>query len=177
VTPLTKRGTTVRAVSGMLARLLGLYVATAAAGCWLGAHLLVNRTPSVPLGLYWLGRTRGALRPGQLVAFLVPPSVRALVGERRYLPDGHLLVKPVAALPGDRVCVAGGIASVNETPIGAVLAADSVGRPLPQYTGCGVLAPGEVFVAAPHAQSFDSRTFGPIDLHAIQGTVTPLWTY
>jgi type IV secretory pathway protease TraF len=36
---------------------------------------------------------------------------------------------------------------------------------------------GLVFVASHYATSFDSRTFGPVTLSDIRGTVTPLWTY
>ena len=51
------------------------------------------------------------------------------------------------------------------------------GRPLPHDERCGRLPEGDVFVASHFATSFDSRTFGPVPLTDIRGTVTPLWTY
>ena len=114
---------------------------------------------------------------GVLVALPVPPVVRTLVHERRYLPDGSLLIKPVAAVAGDYVCARRGVLFINGEPFGTILSRDSEGRELPAYRGCGPLAEGQVFLASHHAQSFDSRTFGPVDVRALQGTVIPLWTY
>jgi type IV secretory pathway protease TraF len=114
---------------------------------------------------------------GALVAFPVPGRVRALVLERRYLPPGALLVKPVVATAPDRVCTEGGTLTVNGAPLGAIATEDTRGRPLPHDERCGPVPEGEVFVASHFATSFDSRTFGPVPLADIRGTVTPLWTY
>ncbi len=169
---------TVRELEGLLLR-VGLATAfVCALACIVGAHLLWNWTPSLPLGLYWLsfgGRAR--VRVGALVAFPVPVHVRALVTERRYLPPGALLVKPVVALAADSVCTAGGTLTVNGAPFGAIRTADTRGRPLPRDERCGPLPEGQIFVASHLATSFDSRTFGPVALSEIRGTVTPLWTY
>jgi conjugative transfer signal peptidase TraF len=149
-----------------------------ALACLAGAHLLWNWTPSLPLGLYWVSpRDSGRVKVGALVAFPVPAHVRALVLERRYLPPGALLVKPVVATAADRVCTEGGELTVNGAPLGAVATEDTQGRPLPSDPRCGPLSEGEVFVASHFATSFDSRTFGPVPLADIRGTVTPLWTY
>jgi conjugative transfer signal peptidase TraF len=159
--------------------IFGLLAATALASafaCVVAAHLIWNRTPSLPLGLYM--RTPGVrVRDGALVALPVPPAVRPLVDDRRYLPDGSLLIKPVAAVPGDFVCARRGILFINGEPFGRILARDSQNRELPAFQGCGVLPEGQVFLASHHPQSFDSRSFGPVDVHALQGTVTPLWTF
>ena len=161
--------------------LLGAAAATALASalaCLAGAHLLWNWTPSLPLGLYWVSPGgSGRVNVGALVAFPVPGRVRALVLERRYLPPGALLVKPVVATAPDRVCTEGGTLTVNGAPLGAIATEDTRGRPLPRDERCGPLPEGEVFVASHFATSFDSRTFGPVSLCDIRGTVTPLWTY
>jgi conjugative transfer signal peptidase TraF len=162
--------------------LLRLAVVTAiavAVACRVASHLIWNRTPSLPLGLYWLSRgvPATAARPGTLVAFAVPDAVRRLVQERHYLPPAALLVKPVVATPGDRVCTTGQTFTVNGRSLGAILTEDTAGRPLPHYEGCGAVSDGWLFVASHYAKSFDSRTFGPLPDRAIRGTVTPLWTY
>ena len=54
--------------------------------------------------------------------------------DRRYVPDGAYLVKPVVALPGDRVCNQGGVFLVNDEIIGRVLTQDGGGRPSPMTT-------------------------------------------
>jgi conjugative transfer signal peptidase TraF len=160
----------------MVLGLLAVCVCTTALACIVASHLLWNRTASLPLGLYFRS---SETRPyeGALVALRVPPTVRPLVHERRYLPDGSLLIKPVAAVAGDVVCARRGILTINGEPFGRILACDSDGRELPAYEGCGALPEGQVFLASHHPGSFDSRSFGPVDIHALKGTVTPLWTY
>jgi len=168
-----------RRVTAVVRGLAALLVTTAlvsAFACCLASHLLWNWTPSLPRGLYWLS-PGGVATVGTLVAFPVPSPVQELVRERKYLPPGALLIKPVVALPSDRVCTEGGTLVVGGSMLGAVLTEDSAKRPLPHATGCGPLPEGQVFVASHFPKSFDSRTFGPIALNTIRGTVTPLWTF
>jgi conjugative transfer signal peptidase TraF len=160
----------------VILRLVGLCAFTTTLACIVCAHLIWNRTASLPLGLY--GRSPAVhVGEGVLVALRVPPAVRPLVHDRRYLPDGSLLIKPVAAVAGDYVCARRGILFINGEPFGSILPRDSEDRDLPVYRGCGPLPTGQVFLASHHPQSFDSRTFGPVDVRALQGTVIPLWTY
>jgi len=144
--------------------------------CALAYRLIYNWTESLPVGFYWLGPNPKPAR-GDLVAFPIPDDVRWLVHERRYVPDGAYLVKPVVALPGDQVCTDDGVFKVNDEVIGRVLTQDRAGRPLPHADVCKAVPPGEVYVASHHPRSFDSRTFGSVPLSAIRGTVTPLWTF
>jgi conjugative transfer signal peptidase TraF len=169
---------TVRRIERSLFGAVAATVLASALACLAGAHLLWNWTPSLPLGLYWVSPGgSGHVKVGALVAFPVPAHVRALVLERRYLPPGALLVKPVVATAADRVCTEGGTLAVNGAPLGAIATEDTQGRPLPHDERCGRLPEGDVFVASHFATSFDSRTFGPVRLADIRGTVTPLWTY
>jgi conjugative transfer signal peptidase TraF len=156
--------------------LLGLTALVSALACGVASHLIWNRTPSMPLGLYAL--TPGAhVRRGGLVALRVPERVRSLVHDRDYLPDGSLLIKPVAAVAGDEVCVRAGVLLIDGRRFGRVLARDAEGRELPTYEGCGLVPDGKVFLASAHPRSFDSRSFGVVDVGALKGSVTPLWTY
>ena len=156
--------------------LLTVCAVTTGLACAVASHLIWNRTPSLPLGVY-MRTPSGCVGEGALVALRIPPAVRTLIHERRYLPDGSLLIKPVAAVPGDYVCTRAGIRFINGEPFGSVLSRDSEGRDLPVYRACGVLPAGQVFLASHHPRSFDSRNFGPVDVHALQGTVIPLWTF
>jgi conjugative transfer signal peptidase TraF len=167
-----KGGALLRSVAAPLAVTALLSVLAAA----VASHLVWNWTPSLPLGLYWLSPGRLA-RVGALVAFPVPSQVRELVLERNYLPPRALLIKPVVALASDNVCTRGGTLLVNGAVMGALPTEDSAKRPLPHAIDCGALAEGLVFVASRYAKSFDSRTFGPVSVSNIRGTVTPLWTY
>jgi len=170
------RSMTVGELEGLLVRTALATACVSALACLVGSHLLWNWTPSLPLGLYWVSPHAKA-DVGALVAFPVPGSVRALVLERRYLPPGALLVKPIVAVPADDVCTEDGRLTVNGTPLGAIATADTHGRPLPHDTRCAPLPAGAVFVASHLPTSFDSRTFGPVPISDLRGTVTPLWTY
>ncbi len=166
-------------LSGLCLRLAAVTTLASIMACALAWHLVWNRTPSLPLGLYWLSRGASPER-GKLVAFPVPTHVEDLVRERQYLPPGAMLVKPVVATAGDRVCTEGDVFTINGQSLaggGRIAVADSAGRPLPRYDGCGPVPDGWVFVASSYAKSFDSRTFGPVSVQDIRGTVTPLWTY
>ena len=127
-----RRAMTARELGRLQFRLLVATACASALACIVAGHLIWNRTPSLPEGLYWLSRGSAAA-PGKLVAFPVPADVAALVRDRQYLPPGAVLVKSVVATAGDWVCTRGGTLSVNGQELGAVLTEDSAGRPLPHY--------------------------------------------
>src|SRR3546814_3369298 len=81
-----------------------------------------------------------------LVRAGLPPDARRLAAERGYLPDGVPLVKRIAALEGDRVCALDDAVSVNGRVAAKRQARDRLGRPLPRWTGCHVLADDELFL-------------------------------
>jgi len=88
----------------------------------------------------------------------------------------HLL-KRVVALAGDVVCLDQRGYSVNGAIIDVVAGVDLSGRPLPPpYRFCGLVPPGEAFVAGHGPSSLDSRYFGPVPLRTLTVAV-PLWTY
>ncbi|MEJ6012219.1 S26 family signal peptidase, partial [Novosphingobium aquae] len=107
-----------------------------------------NTTASVPTGLYAI-RGRASLHVGERVAILPLPELRRLLAERHYLPAGVPLLKRIAAVQGQRVCrIANGI-TIDGQYVGAALARDRLGRPLPVWAGCRVLSAGELFVMNP----------------------------
>ena len=116
------------------------------------------------------GWVRGALAE-------LPPDARRLAVARGYLPDGVPLVKRIAALGGDRVCAVDDAVFVNGRAVAGRLARDGLGRPLPRWTGCRVLADDELFLLMEGVSgSFDGRYFGPVRRAAIIGRLAPLWT-
>lgn len=138
--------------------------------------VLYNHTPSLPLGWYAVTTTPGT---GEAVAvFPVPSRVQALVAERRWLPDGAFLSKPVGAQAGDHVCIRDRRIYVNGSDFGAVQASDSKGRPMPTVDYCGAVPDGYFWaLIAGRSDSFDSRYIGAIDTHSIVGYARALWTW
>jgi conjugative transfer signal peptidase TraF len=143
------------------------------AKAFLQDRLILNRTASIPRGVYWLSRGAAPER-GELVAFPIPEHVRALFRERKLVPSAFfsLLSKPVAAVSGDHVCIRDERVFINEQLIATVSRVDSRGRDMPIAALCRELA-DEVFVLTDGA-SFDSRYLGPIPKTDVVGTLTPL---
>ena len=135
--------------------------------------LLYNPTASAPRGWYWVMRTQ-ALQVGDLAVVRLPPNIATLASERRYLPLGVPLLKRVAAVGGQQVCVADHRLYVDTTPVAEVLRLDAAGRALPVWSGCRLLDGGEMLLIGDHAASFDSRYFGPVRTSSVEGRAVPL---
>ena len=61
--------------------------------------------------------------------------------------------------------------------MGDALERDRMGRDLPVWQGCRVVAEGEIFLMNwQSADSFDGRYVGPLPVTAIIGRALPLWT-
>lgn len=120
--------------------------------------LLVNESASLPRGLYV--RWPGPPALGAIVAARPPPAGLAYLATLGAPADLRLL-KRLAARSGDRVCVRGGRV---ETPLRTApqRRRDRRGAPLPAWTQCRRLAPGEAFLLGDSEASFDSRAFGPV---------------
>lgn len=137
--------------------------------------LIYNASASAPIGFYRVLPV-GPIRRGDLVLVRTPNSVRPLAARRGYLPATVPLVKRIAALSGDTVCALHYVVRIDGQIVADQLIADHLGRPLPHWTGCHTLRPGEVFLLmAGVRDSFDSRYFGPVPTHAIIGRLVPLW--
>lgn len=149
--------------------------AVAVAATLLAGHnqVMLNTTPSEPLGLYF--RTGEPPAMGRLVAFPAPaaafPYADARLAYLRHVP----LLKAVAAGPGDMVCERDQELWINDAPRGAIAERDEAGRPLPHWAGCRRLGPSEFFALADRVpNSFDSRYFGPISGRSVIGVFKPL---
>lgn len=138
--------------------------------------LVWNASSSVPIGFYTI-ESAGRFENTELVAVAPPEPVARFMVERRYIGPKVPLLKRVAALPGQIVCRAGRAISVDGQTLGFALERDRMGRPLPVWSGCRRLAPGEIFLMNWTAgASFDGRYFGPLPARAIIGRAVPLYT-
>jgi conjugative transfer signal peptidase TraF len=133
-----------------------------------------NVSPSVPVGLYRV--VRRSPRHGDLVLVALPEHVRNLAATRQYLAPRSLLIKPVAAISGDRVCRLGSRVWISGHAGVTVHAADALDRPLPTWRGCRLLSSTKIFVLGPSTDSFDGRYFGVIDVRLVVGIAVPVWT-
>ncbi|WP_133648535.1 S26 family signal peptidase [Paraburkholderia flava] len=145
-------------------------------------RLTYNPSDSVAVGWYRIApldpRTSlpRPLSVGSIVLVPLPAKAAALAAQRGYLPAGVPLLKPVAAIATQQVCIAGGIVRIDGVPLAAVLRADRMGRPLSSWQQCRRLEPGELFLlSTTNPASFDSRYFGPVSASAVIGVAHPVW--
>jgi conjugative transfer signal peptidase TraF len=140
-----------------------------------GLHPLLvwNASPSQPVGLYRVEHRRA--RVGDRVLVRLPPRFVAFAARRGYLARKAYLLKPVAAVSGDGVCRWGAQISVRGRRVAHARWQDGLGRDLPVWQGCHRLTPGELFLLAADADSFDSRYFGAVSHDTVTARAILIW--
>lgn len=139
-------------------------------------RLIWNASASAPIGLYRLERDAHP-SVDTLVAVVPPAPVARWLATRRYLAEGVPLLKHVAARPGQRICRAGAVVSVDARPVAVALSRDSRGRPLPVWRGCRTVQSGELLLLnASVRDSMDGRYLGPLPASGLLGRAIPLLT-
>ena len=144
----------------------------------------INITSSLQRGFYVVSQRPSA----NLVEFCPEGDAASISLERDYrtpggtCPDGGSpLMKPIAALAGDRVEVTTNGIRVNGKliPNSAAHFKDHRGRPLnPWPNGEYIVQAGSLWVVSDfNSWSFDSRYFGPIPSSLVQHRLRPLWTF
>ena len=139
-------------------------------------RLVWNASASIPIGFYTIAPVDWIEMP-DLVAVRPPEPFASFMVERGYVARDVLMLKRVIGLPGQRVCRAGRAITVDAVPVGEARDYDSIGRDLPVWQGCRVIAAGEVFLMNPDVgDSLDGRYFGPFPASAVIGRAIPLFT-
>lgn len=167
--PVMKRNTIYVAIAGITVTSLGI-----AAFASLPVKWLYNPSPSAPIGFYAI-ETRRDFAIDDFVAARLPIDAEKLAVQRGYLPKKTPVLKTIAAVSSDEICVRNVSVLINELPVAEVQMADSLGRPMPIKMGCYRLQSGEYFLLSTAIKnSFDSRYFGPVVEGNILGVATPL---
>lgn len=139
-------------------------------------RLVFNITASAPVGFYWL--TEEVPVVGDLALVRPPLDLARWLAVRGYLPLNVPLIKKVAAVGGQAVCVRGDFVAIDGRVVGEVLKRDLLGRPLRAAETCRRLGEGEIFLLNPAApRSLDGRYFGPMPRDFVAGRLRPLWTW
>jgi type IV secretory pathway protease TraF len=111
-----------------------------------------NASASVPIGLYSVHPAHRLTVTALAVAY-PPEPLAGWLAQRRYLPRGVPLLKPILALDGETVCRVGPLIMIDGREIGIVHEKDHSGRPLPFWQGCRLIGHSET-----------GRYFGPLNL-------------
>ncbi len=159
---------------------MATFVATSAVAMstWVDAptKLIWNASASTPIGFYSV-EPAGHLKVTDLVAVDAPEQIASFLADGGYLPHGTPLLKRVLGLPGQAVCRVGVVITVDGVEMGTALERDRLGRPLPEWQGCRIIAEGEIFLMNWDVpDSLDGRYFGPIPAISVIGRAVPLWT-
>jgi type IV secretory pathway protease TraF len=135
--------------------------------------VIINETASMKKGLYvWSGDTH-ALKHGDIVAMPMNERARDYLVAKLGYPTDTMLLKRVAALPGETVCRHGEAVTAPKRAVRSEHK-DSTSSILPSWEGCHTILPTEIFLLGDHPASFDSRYFGPVLTAEISGTYKEL---
>ncbi|ENI4223729.1 S26 family signal peptidase [Pseudomonas aeruginosa] len=138
--------------------------------------LIWNATASAPIGFYTI-EPADRIEVPELVAVMPAEPLAGFMVERGYVGRGVPLLKRVVGLPGQRVCRTGRSITIDSVEKGDALDRDRIGRALPVWRGCRVIADGQLFLMNWDVRdSLDGRYFGPIPASSVIGRALPLWT-
>ena len=131
----------------------------------------LNLTASAPRGVWVLRRIPAVVERGMWVMLPVPRLAQP------WITGWSPLLKPVAAVAGEQVCVQEGTLWIRGRNYGRVHTT-AQGKPLPHLPeGCFAVEAGRVFLASPAANSLDSRYFNTVPVSGLTARATPLWTW
>jgi conjugative transfer signal peptidase TraF len=134
--------------------------------------LVYNASDSAPRGFYVV-RQVAQLRVGDYVVARLPDSVAGFAAKRGYLPRAVPVLKQIAAVGGQLVCVRNDSVYIDARVVARTLEEDGQRRELRAWNGCRRLLPEELFLLNPsNPASFDSRYLGPVDMSFILGQAT-----
>lgn len=138
-------------------------------------QVVYNASSSVPEGWYRI-TSADSLAAGDWVLVRLPPQAMGFAAQRGYLPATVPLLKPVAAVAPQRVCVKGRRLLIDDRVVAKQMRSDRLGRALPAWRGCRRLVNDELLLlSTSHEESFDSRYFGPVSANTVIGRALPLW--
>jgi conjugative transfer signal peptidase TraF len=155
------------------------------------AGIVINITPSIPIGLYQQSPYRAGMpmTPETLVLACLPSHTATLGQSRHYINDvahgrcaSHTtpIGKHVLAVTGDTIVfTARGFVRHGHLVVGtAPLPRDHAGRrlqhiPFRQY----IIGANEYWLYTTRPDSWDSRYWGAISTPAIIGVLTPMWLW
>lgn len=135
--------------------------------------LVWNASESAPVGLYVIKNRQPVL--GELALIRPSKSVAMFIEKRGYLPSDTPLIKRIAALSSDEICRDSEAILINKIHVTEAQETDTLGREMPQWSGCFTLKTGEVFLLNDHEKSLDGRYFGATSLNDVIGVAVPLW--
>lgn len=156
---------------------------------WVSAGIIAGTVGMHWLNTEWrLGLTFAELRCLEGTAFLIDVE-REVAAERGDMlayrarglmpiaPDGQVVVKLVAAVPGDRVRVDASGIYINDVKWGELnpITMERTGWTVQRVTREFVVGEGELLMLGDQPRSYDGRYWGPIRINQLEGKAWRLW--
>lgn len=142
-----------------------------------GLIFTVNRTESLPFGLYRVSTTEDFSK-GVTVMVQVPEKLKSFAKKRAWLREFDTILKPVAATEGDRVCIGDNKVTINDEALAPVYTHDREGLSLPVIRGCFTVSKDSFFLLSTSIDhSFDGRYFGETSTKDVKGVIKPILTF
>ena len=150
-----------------------------------GYGLTCQYSQSVRPGWYFKKPINKSIYKGEMVLFNPDKKLDRFIASRGWKKKGVPLIKEVAGIPGDKICIDGNNFLINNHKVAVIKKYDSKYRLLPNYwrdkgvsikhrvgfksPGCFLLNKSEYLVLGLHSKdSFDGRYFGPISSKLIK---------
>lgn len=142
----------------------------------MGYGLTYQVSTSMPMGWYYYQPIQH-LQRGQWVSLTAPDFAERYLQQRHLVPHSGILIKAIAAVPGDFACQQANQLMINHRAIAALLQQDRFQQAIAQRSFCRFLAKDEYIVLGiSDPRSYDSRYFGPVNRRQILAQAIPLST-
>lgn len=159
------------AIIGLLILELGIWVVQQQ-----GYGITYQVSSSMPRGLY-LTRPIDRLERGNWVILYPPNFATTYLLRYHFIPQSRLLLKSIAAVPGDFVCQQEHRLWINQHAVAVLLDQDVHHQTIAQRHFCQRLSTDEYLVIGLHdPRSYDGRYFGPVPRRNIIAQALPLFT-
>lgn len=142
-----------------------------------------NHTPSMPLGFYWIHKTKFTPEHKQLVLVcLTNKEYQELAISRQYLLSSRQcngvepMLKKISGTPGDKILItaSGLIINGRLIPNTQILSHDDLLRKISSRLQSGIIPEGYYLVLGDSPMSFDSRYYGLVPESSIFATAYKL---
>lgn len=142
-------------------------IAAALASAQARPVLIFNPSESVPRGFYV--RAPGQPVLGDYVIVRAANAAPSEAAARDFDDPTDRFIKRIAALAGSTICASGNQVVIDGQRIITRRETNSLGHPMPTWSGCRTLAEGEVLLLGDTPDSFDGSYWGPISANVIDG--------
>lgn len=122
----------------------------------------------LPYDVFLIDFKDQALSRGDFIAFHAR-------GMAPYIPDGTVIIKELAGVPGDRVVVDKGVVIVNDANRGELDLVEKLNASAEHYSRNETVPDGKMWVMGTLPRSFDSRYWGYVEPDQIIGRAYALW--